>query len=126
MIRNMIADISIKTLCHLLEMLLLFWRSRYFKPFLHLMKRLLIDFATGIALAEYLYCSGLVLWGSGMISDDRWIFRSEPAQQCPGKYCEQDYPDKSPKQGDHLSKEFMIKSKHKRLSFLVFGLYLGE
>src|SRR6266566_1678976 len=81
------------------------------------MKRLLIDFATG---------RGLVLWGSCMISDERWIFRSEPAEQCPGKYCEQGYPDKSPKQGDHLSKKFMIKSKHKRLSFLVFGLYLGE
>jgi len=126
MMRNMIADISITNLCHLLEMLLLFWWSRCFKPFLHLMKRLFIDFATGIALAEYLYCRGLVLWGSCMISDERWIFRSEPAEQCPGKYCEQGYPDKCPKQGDHLSKKFMIKSKHKRLSFLVFGLYLGE
>jgi hypothetical protein len=126
MIRNVIAVISIKNLCHLLEMLLLFWLSRCFKSFSHLLKRLLIDFATGIALAEYLYCRGLVLWGSGMISDDRWIFRSEPAEQCPGKYCEQGYPDKCPKQGDHLSKKFRIKSKHKRLSFLVFGLYLGE
>src|SRR5262249_21387472 len=108
-----------------LEMLLSRW-SRCLKPFSHLLKRYVIDFAAGIPLTEYLYCRGLEQRGSGMISDYTYVFLCEPAEKCPHKYREQGYPDKRPKQGDHPPKKVRTKWKHKRLSFLVIGITLTE
>ncbi len=110
---------------HLLEMLLLSWYSRCLKSFSHLLIRHLVDFATGIALSEYLQCRGLVRRGSRLIADERSVpARCEPAQKCPDKHGEQCYPENCPKQGEQPPKKVrtMEKSKHQRLSFLVFGI----